>query len=40
MYVRDFFNRRTKEFAIDFDTSELAQRLRALGLGVRETILQ
>lgn len=24
----------------DFDTSELAQRLRALGLGVRETILQ
>ena len=24
----------------DFDTSELAQRLRKLGLGVRETILQ
>ncbi len=25
---------------LDFDTSELAQRLRAIGLGVRETILQ
>lgn len=29
-----------RNLQLDFDTSELAQKLRALGLGVRETILQ